>query len=139
MRRITFLLSVILLLLAQASIASAQIQIGTVKGSVSDPANALLAGAEVTLDNSITGFHAATRTAGSGEFIFDNVPFGNYTLRPPLSFGWMSAAARAKRRQVAALQGVDALHYLFTIAGCFIPTARTPLMRPLPFRRGVVC
>jgi outer membrane receptor protein involved in Fe transport len=81
MRRITFLLSLILLLLIQPSIASAQIQIGTVKGAVSDPANALLAGAEVTLDNSLTGFHATTVTAPQGEFLFDNVPFGNYTLR----------------------------------------------------------
>jgi outer membrane receptor protein involved in Fe transport len=90
MRRITFLLSLTLILLAHASIATAQIQIGTVKGAVSDPAGALLSGTELVLDNSITGFHAATATAERGEFIFENVPFGAYTLRAKLP-GFVSA------------------------------------------------
>ena len=79
-RLVTLLLSFALLLLLQAS-TIAQIQIGAVRGVVSDPAGALLAGAELTLDNSLTGFHVATTTAARGEYLFDNVPFGSYVLR----------------------------------------------------------
>lgn len=61
--------------------AHAQIQIGTVKGAVSDPAGALVSGAKVTLDNQVTGYRSATVTGARGEFTFDNVPFDSYTLR----------------------------------------------------------
>ena len=97
MRKFTLLLIFALLLLVQANTASAQIQIGTVKGAVSDQAGALLGGAEVTLDNAITGFHAATLTAAQGEFLFDNVPFGNYTLRATRS-GFVNAACNLSVR-----------------------------------------
>jgi len=91
MRKFTLLLIFGVLLFVHVNTASAQIQIGTVKGAVSDQAGALLGGTEVTLDNAITGFHAATRTAEQGEFFFDNVPFGNYKLRASLS-GFVGAA-----------------------------------------------
>lgn len=91
MRRITFLLSFAFLLLVHANTATAQIQIGAVRGVVSDPAGALLTGAEMTLDNSLTGFHAATTTAARGEYLFDNVPFGSYVLRAGVA-GFQSAA-----------------------------------------------
>jgi outer membrane receptor for ferrienterochelin and colicin len=90
MRRITLLLSLLLLLLLQST-TSAQIQIGVVKGVVSDPAGALLSGAEVTLDNSLTGFHASTTTADRGEYLFANVPFGSYVLRASVA-GFQSIA-----------------------------------------------
>lgn len=90
MRRITLLLSFGLLLLLPAN-ASAQIQIGVVKGVVSDPAGALLSGADLTLDNSLTGFHASTTTADRGEYLFDNVPFGSYVLRTNVA-GFQSVA-----------------------------------------------
>lgn len=82
MRRTTeIFLSLSLLLLLQANTASAQIQVGTVKGTVSDSAGALLSRAEVTMENSLTGFQTSTTTTEQGEYLFDNVPFGNYVLR----------------------------------------------------------
>jgi hypothetical protein len=81
MRNITCLLSLTLLLLIQSNTAIGQIQIGTVKGTVSDPAGGLLSRAEVTLDSSLTGFHTSATTSERGEYLFDNVPFGVYVLR----------------------------------------------------------
>jgi hypothetical protein len=81
MRGFTIMLGLLLLLLSHSKAASAQIQIGTVKGTVSDEAGALLSGAEIMLDNPLTGFHASATTREHGEYIFDNVPFGGYQLR----------------------------------------------------------
>jgi outer membrane receptor protein involved in Fe transport len=70
-----------LALLLLASSAYAQIQIGTVKGAIADPAGAVVAGAEVRLTNSITGEKVEGVTDSAGGFIFNNVPFNRYTLR----------------------------------------------------------
>src|SRR5262245_46316113 len=61
--------------------ASAQIQIGAVKGAVTDPTGALVTGASVWLTNSITGEKFERVTDGEGSFIFNNVTFNHYTLR----------------------------------------------------------
>ncbi len=90
MRCNLILLGLILLLLFPAGPANAQIQNGIVKGTVSDPAGALVSRAEVSLDNSLTGFHATVTTAEQGEYIFDNVPFGSYVLRAN-TIGFQSA------------------------------------------------
>lgn len=81
MRPFTVFFIFVLLLVLNANTASAQIQIGAVKGTVSDSAGALVAGAELALDNSLTGFHAVTTSRERGEFNFDNVPYGSYSLR----------------------------------------------------------
>ncbi|HEU0174995.1 MAG TPA: TonB-dependent receptor [Blastocatellia bacterium] len=61
--------------------ASAQIQIGTVKGAITDQAGAVVAGAGVRLTNSITGEKVDGVTDSAGGFVFNNVPFNRYTLR----------------------------------------------------------
>jgi len=61
--------------------ASAQIQIGAIKGAVSDPTGASVTGAGVWLTNSITGEKVERVTDGAGGFVFNNVPFNRYTLR----------------------------------------------------------
>ncbi len=79
MRSTRVVLGLVVLLLASS--ASAQIQIGTVKGIVRDPTAALVSNASVTLENTLTGFKASANTGALGEFVFTNVPFGSYTLR----------------------------------------------------------
>lgn len=61
--------------------ASAQIQIGAIKGAITDPTGAIVTGASVWLTNSITGEKVERVTGGEGSFIFNNVPFNHYTLR----------------------------------------------------------
>ncbi|HEY0431670.1 MAG TPA: TonB-dependent receptor, partial [Pyrinomonadaceae bacterium] len=70
--------------------ANAQIQNGVVKGTVSDPSGAFVSRVEVTLDNSLTGFHASAITGEQGDYFFDNVPFGSYVLRAN-TIGFQSA------------------------------------------------
>src|SRR5262249_61384251 len=74
------LLALAVLLLA-ATGASAQIQIGAVKGAVTDPTGAVVADAGGWLTNSITGEKVERVTDGAGGFVFNNVPFNRYTVR----------------------------------------------------------
>src|SRR5499426_3143485 len=74
------LLALAVLLLA-ATGASAQIQIGAIKGAVTDPTGAVVADAGVWLTNAITGEKVEHVTDGAGGFVFNNVPFNRYTLR----------------------------------------------------------
>jgi outer membrane receptor protein involved in Fe transport len=73
------LLALAVLLLAATGV-SAQIQIGAVKGAVTDPAGAVVADAVVWLTNSITGEKIERVTDGAGGFAFNNVAFNRYTL-----------------------------------------------------------
>lgn len=61
--------------------AFAQIQIGTIKGVVFDPAGAVVSAVNIRLINSITGEKMESVTDGSGRFVFNNVPFNRYTLQ----------------------------------------------------------
>src|SRR5499433_2082601 len=61
--------------------ARAQIQIGTVKCGITDPAGAAVTGASVRLTNSITGEKVEGVTDGAGVFVFNNMSFNRYTLR----------------------------------------------------------
>src|SRR5215475_2883888 len=74
------LLALAVLLLA-ATGANGQIQIGAIKGAVTDPTGAVVAGAGVRLTNSITGEKVEGVTDSAGGFVFNNVPFNRYTLR----------------------------------------------------------
>jgi hypothetical protein len=58
-----------------------QIQVGTVRGIVTDSFGAPLPEARLFLENSINGFHRTATAASQGEFVFDNVPFDSYRLR----------------------------------------------------------
>ncbi|HKQ74669.1 MAG TPA: TonB-dependent receptor [Blastocatellia bacterium] len=60
--------------------ASAQIQIGTIRGAINDPAGAAVTGASVWLSNSITGEKVEGVSDGAGGFVFNNVPFNRYVV-----------------------------------------------------------
>src|SRR5262252_8345433 len=76
--RVRFLALAVLLLTTSAH---AQIQIGTIKGAITDPTGAVVANASVRLTNSVTGEKIEGGANGSGSFVFNNVPFNRYTLR----------------------------------------------------------
>jgi hypothetical protein len=77
MRRLVVLVVVFLTsnlgVLGQSSTSS-------LRGTVSDPQGAVLAGASVTLTNANTGFSQSTKTDGAGVYQFLQVPPGTYTL-----------------------------------------------------------
>jgi hypothetical protein len=53
---------------------------GTVSGTVTDPNNAIVPNATVTIENAITGYTQTINTGSDGAFRFNNVPFNNYVL-----------------------------------------------------------
>src|SRR5581483_7994679 len=75
------LLRIIPLLIVLTGSAPAQIQIGTIRGSVADPAGAFVSGAGVVLTSAITGNQFEATTDQAGRFVLNNVPFNHYLLR----------------------------------------------------------
>ncbi len=74
-------LSILFVISSLALRGEAQIQIGTVRGTVLDSTDAIIAGAKVSLDNSITGYSRRVATDSRGQFEFNNVSFASYALR----------------------------------------------------------
>lgn len=61
-------------------IASAQRLDGTLRGTVQDPAGAVVSGADVNITNQVTGVKKSTKTTSTGEYVFPNLLVGNYTV-----------------------------------------------------------
>jgi hypothetical protein len=53
---------------------------GTVAGTVTDPNNAVVPNATVTIENAVTGYKQTTVTGSDGTFRFNNVPLNNYVF-----------------------------------------------------------
>jgi hypothetical protein len=70
-----------LLLLGALSVgAGAQATGGRVAGTVTDAMGAVVAAATVTLSSSATGQTLTTETSAAGQYVFPNVPVGDYTV-----------------------------------------------------------
>src|SRR5437899_11754225 len=76
MRRI-LLLFLVALSLAAASLATV---FGTVRGIVHDPQHRPVSGIQVVLKAKTSEFNLAARTDDAGQFHFDAVPLGEYTV-----------------------------------------------------------
>lgn len=72
-------LSVVILLLFSRAI-SAQIQIGTIRIVVTDPAGAVIPGALLELTNRLNGYRRSAVSDQEGGAVFNNVPFDEYRL-----------------------------------------------------------
>ncbi|HJQ67816.1 MAG TPA: carboxypeptidase-like regulatory domain-containing protein [Blastocatellia bacterium] len=100
MRTATLILGAAFYLLTSSSPLLAQIQIGTLRGAVTDSTPAALAGAGVALENAVTGYRSEATTDDRGEFVFDNVPFDTYVLRVrSKGFREVAQAVRANQLQ----------------------------------------
>jgi hypothetical protein len=81
MKRILGFTALAALLVCFTNQVSAQsISSGTVTGTVSDPAGAVVPNASVELRNPITGYAQTGTSDPSGMFRLNNIPFNNYTL-----------------------------------------------------------
>jgi outer membrane receptor protein involved in Fe transport len=78
--RLSKLLSVVAVV-CLTSLAQAQIEIGTITGTVADPSKARVARARVVLENPLTGSSRQELADDHGQFEFENVPYGSYLLR----------------------------------------------------------
>jgi len=68
-----------------------QATIGSVQGQVNDASGAAVAGASVTMANSLTNYKVSAKTDDAGAFKFFNVPFNSYQITVEAS-GFQKAA-----------------------------------------------
>src|SRR5882762_8222761 len=66
---------------ASVTVSGQALNAGTVTGVVTDPNNAVVPNATVTIANAVTGYTRTTTTDVDGAFRFDNVPPNNYQLK----------------------------------------------------------
>jgi hypothetical protein len=59
----------------------AQVEIGRVSGTVNDPGGGVVSGAQISLENPLTGRQTQLTSDDQGQFRFDNVPYGAYIVR----------------------------------------------------------
>ena len=69
------------LLLCSATAAWAQVTTATLYGTVQDSTGAVIPGGEATLTNDDTGLVYAAPVSATGDFVFNVLPVGTYTLR----------------------------------------------------------
>ena len=77
--RVMHWLCVIVMMLS-VGIAGAQTMDGTLRGEVTDPSGAVVAGAKVTATNVATNVSGETTTSASGTYNFPNLLPGMYTV-----------------------------------------------------------
>jgi hypothetical protein len=70
----------IVLLTPISRAAGFQIQIGTLKVTVTDPSGAVVQAAQLLLSNRLTGYRQNLSTDQTGSAVFNNVPFDEYRL-----------------------------------------------------------
>jgi len=82
MRKLSFLrgLALVAMLFGVVQIATAVDVNGRIKGSVTDPQGAVLAGVHVTATNEATGVKLETTSLADGTYLFPQVPVGTYTI-----------------------------------------------------------
>src|SRR5882762_6081965 len=82
---------------ASVAVSGQALNAGTVTGVVTDPNNAVVPNASVTIANAVTGYARSTTTDADGSFRFSDVPPNNYQLKasaPGFSSEQQSLAVR---------------------------------------------
>src|SRR5271157_1930633 len=67
--------------LMYATPAAADNLYASIRGTVTDPTGAVVSGAKLTATNSATGIIFSTTSSGTGNFVFLQLPIGDYTLK----------------------------------------------------------
>jgi len=63
----------------------AQVDTGTILGTVKDSSGAVVPGAEVTLTNQGTSFSLTTKTSNTGTYVFTPIKIGTYTVQATMT------------------------------------------------------
>jgi outer membrane receptor protein involved in Fe transport len=85
----------LLLLLIPAQLYAQATATGTIRGTVTDLSNAVVIGAQVTVVNTGTNLSRTLTTGAVGEFIFDQLPPGKYSIKASKK-GFSSELAKAE-------------------------------------------
>src|SRR5262245_20269016 len=97
---ILILLSNLSLALSSSGLAQSLGSAGTVTGVVNDPNGAVIAGATVVIQNSVTAYKRTTNTDATGAFRFSDVPQNNYQLTASASGFGAASQSLAVRTSV---------------------------------------
>jgi carboxypeptidase family protein/TonB-dependent receptor-like protein len=79
-RVIVSLLAVLALVLSSAFTAHAQVTTADVRGTIMDEQGAAVAGADVSITSSNTGYTRSMKSASDGSFSFTELPLGTYSI-----------------------------------------------------------
>src|SRR6185436_2211033 len=97
---------VFLLILLLTPAVTAQTFRGTILGTVTDPNDAVVAGAKITVKNTSTGLERSTTTDEAGNYTVPELPVGPYELRVEQS-GFAAIVVSNVTVEVASERRVD--------------------------------
>src|SRR5205085_6845748 len=99
-RNLRALLFVVMLIFANLSVTSAQGSYGDLRGTVTDSAGAVVAGAAVVIRNQATNETRNTTTSQNGEYSVSRLNVGTYTITATAQ-GFASSAVKDVKVSVA--------------------------------------
>ena len=100
------LLTLIVLLAALALHTWGQVNRGTIRGTVSDPSGAVVAGAKVTAIHVASGVSASTVSTGAGNYSVQALPAGVYQVEAEAP-GFKKLARENVRVEIGVIVGLD--------------------------------
>ena len=127
----------IVAILASAPSAFAQFDTASVLGTVRDSTGAVVPGATVTLKNVSTGILANTVSDDKGDYQFQNVRIGSYTVRAELQ-GFSAAEAEDVQVTVNARLRVDLALKVGNVGETVVVTGAATLLESESSDRGQV-
>jgi hypothetical protein len=132
MRKLSLRAVLVVCLLATLSIASrpllAQIDTGSITGTVLDPSGAVVAGAKITLTNVATSVRAVTRSTATGNYVFSELIPGTYSIEAESS-GFQSYVVRGLDVQVQRVLTIDIRFKTGSVQQQVTVTAAAPLLQ----------
>jgi len=126
-----------MLLTVFSPLTMAQFDSAAVLGTVRDSSGAVLAGVAVELLNEATGISAKAKSAANGEFIFNNVKIGRYSVTGEAT-GFSKALAKGIEVNVNARQRVDLVLQVGAVAESVEVTGSASLLQTDSSDRGQV-
>ena len=120
------LATICLLFLTAATFA--QSDRGTITGAVKDPADAVVAGADVIVRNTATGTEHKTVTTETGNYTITSLPAGSYELRVEAS-GFKKFISQGVQVQVAQTARINVVLEIGAASETISVTDQTPLLR----------
>src|ERR1700733_2273663 len=122
------LLCVLLVAVFASTEALAQIDAGTVAGTVKDSSGAVISEATITLKNDLTGISAVTRSASTGTYAFNGVNAGTYTITAA-SAGFEARVIHGVEVHVQQTATIDVLLAAGSVQQQVTVTAASPLLQ----------
>ena len=108
--------------------AFAQSDRGTITGTITDPAGAVVPGAKLTIRNSATGFAAESAATNTGNFTIPSLPAGTYELMVEAP-GFRTVTQQGIQVQVAQTVRLDIALQVGATTETITVTAAAPLLK----------